>query len=72
MLSVAKPNQMEYKLCTAKDFFVLAAMLVFLKGVQAWPPHTFLFKIISSLLNHIQRSCSEMLLNCVVFPTQQA
>ena len=40
-------------MCIAKDCLVLAAMLVFLKGIPTWPPHAFLFKIISFLLTHI-------------------
>ena len=40
-------------MCIAKDCLILAAMLVFLKGTPTWPPHTFLFKIISFLLTHM-------------------
>ena len=63
-------------MCIAEDCLVLAAMLVFLKQTPTWPPHTFLFNMISFLLTHIyvkkRYYCSKMLLSCVVFPTQQA
>ena len=37
---VVKPNQLEQKLCIAKNFLVLAAMLVSLKRTATWPPRT--------------------------------
>ena len=49
----ARTKQFEQKLCIAKTFFVLTAMLVFLKGTRTRPPHSFLFKVFLFLLAHI-------------------